>query len=586
MSIAPPATAPTISRSSVLRGGLWSAASQVVPALGTAVLSVAAGRVLGSGPLGQQSLIAYVNSALASILVMSLNTALLQAGGMLQGRRDPARLKALMSWAVGAHLAAGAVVLVVMAVAGEITDENRLAWAVVGAVSVLDAATDGLTIRLILIEGWSPIGRLRLIFQMIGPFLGIGFLLAGFGIVGIFLGDGVAALGLLLAALPRFRRLRGVLPAMPDDAPERRRPRPGPLLIDSSPTVTDLDLPGPDPRTLGSRPARPRPLPGPAPSTSGAGVHRSRLRSPTPVLRIFALFALGGLITQVVSKRVEFVVLAAFSGDVAVGMYSVAFQVVSLLSMIPVGIATAAMPLIAAAEGSGNIGPATRHLTMSLRVGSAVTIPLVGLLAALGPATITLVYGPSYRTAALLVPFASSALLVSVIGGVCTQFWAGRGRLRIVLVAGVTAGLIDLGVALALVPAFGPTGATAANVAGQLALAAGLLRSTVRELGPIGWRWQSLLRAVVTGGAAAAASLAVGLVIDIVAPFGIEMRSLLIVIFGGVAGAAAAIGTATVVKIFDPDESEWVIAMLPGRVGGLLTRMSRSAAPSIPGPQA
>ena len=549
-----PAEPAAVGRAGALRGGLWSAASQILPAAGTAVLSVAAGRVLGSGPLGQQSLIAYVNAALSSVLVVSLNLALLQVGGRLQGERDYRSLRSLARWAVSAHLAIGAVVFAVMAVGGEFVGHNRLAWAVVGGVSLLDAAADGLCIRLVLAEGWGPIGRLRLIFQFIGPFLGVAFLLAGGGIVGIFLGDGVAALGLLLAVLPRFRRLGPNALGVP--AAERPAPR-RPLPVAAA---RHRPLPTRDPRPTG-RHARP------------AG---RRWRPPVPVLNTVVLFSIGALITQVVSKRVEFIVLAGYSGDVAVGMYSVAFIVVSLLSMVPMGVATAAMPLIAAAEGRGEIPAAVRHLSFALRLGTALTIPVTALVAALGPSAILFVYGSEYHRAAMLVPFSSAALLVATVIGVCTQFWSGRGRLGVVLWSGAVAAVVDVGVALLLVPHFADAGAVAANLAGQLTLAVGLLIATVRRMGPIGWRARSLLSAVLAGVTGAAAVVVVIVAVDRLVSGG-ELRAALTLVIGGPVGLAATAAACTVFRLFDQAEADWLRPMMPGRLNTVLDRLTRTA---------
>ncbi len=539
-------------RGAVLRGGLWSAASQLVPALGTAVLSVAAGRLLGSGPLGQQSLIAYVNSAITSVFVISLNTALLQVGGGLQGVGASGRLRHLTRWAVGAHAAVGVGVALIMLVSGEVVGHYRLAWAVIGAVSILDALVDGLAVRMILSEGWAPIGRLRLLFQMLGPLFGIGFLLAGLGVTGIFLGDGAAALGLLIAVTRRFRRLPPELLAAPvggagvaveaaSEPARRRRP------------IGRYDY---------------RPLPGPR--------RFSPVAAPSPVLRMVLLFAVGALITQVVSKRVEFVVLSAFSGDRAVGQYSVAFMAVSLLSMVPLGVATAAMPLIAAATGRGEIADTHRHLRYALRIGTAVTIPVAGLLAALGPSVVEFVYGSQYATAARLVPFASGALLFAVIIGVCEQFWSGQGRLGVVLGTGALAGVVDIGLALILVPHLGPTGAVAANVSGQATLALGLLMITVRRTGAVGWRLRGLASAVLSGAAGIAAVLLVRAAVFAVGPSGLEVRSGLVVVIGSAAGLAAVACVVRLARLFDVDEAAWIGGMLPARLHRVVAGISQA----------
>lgn len=561
-------------RSTALRGGLWSAASQLIPAAGTAVLSVAAGRYLGSGPLGQQSLIAYANAAVAAVLVNSLNTSLLQLGGRLQGRGDAQGLRALTRWAVRAHVATGVIVLAVMVVSGVLVGTNLTAWTIIGVVSILDAAADGLAVRLILAEGWSPIGKLRLIFQFVGPPLGLVFLFAGFGIGGIFFGDGLAALGLLFAVVARYRRINQVAPL---STPRPRR-RPGPTR-----------MAGP------LRIRRPRPYPagdldGPVPHREDAGVMNvvppddvtelqrttdsGWLRPPVRVARTFGLFAVGAVITQIVSKRVEFVVLALFAGDVAVGMYSVAFMAVNLISMVPLGIAAAAMPVVAAAEGRGELGLANRHLRMALRLGTQVSIPLTAMLAALGPTAVTLVYGTSYGQASRLVPLASAGLLVAVVGGVCTQFWSGQGRLGIVLWTGGLAAAFDLGAAFALVPTLGATGAAVANLIGQLALAAGLLVATVRASGPIGWRLGGLWSATVASVSGAAAALLVRFALDQLMPNGVEVPAAVTLLVGGVVGVVVILAVSAMIKLFDAEEAEWIESLLPGRLRAVLLRLT------------
>ena len=542
---APAAPRAVSRRRRAVTGGLWSAASQFVPALSTAVLSVAAGRVLGSSALGAQSLIAYVNAAAASVVIYALNTALLQLGGRLQGEDDEVRAGLLTRWAIGAHVASGLVVFAAMGVSALLVGENHVAWAVIGAVSVIDALADGLAVRLILTEGWGPLGRLRLVFQLLGPPLGIAFLLAGYGITGIFVGDGIAALGLLAAVFLRHRRKRSV-----------------PLVA------------------AGGRPAFVAAAPAAVPWTFRAGrwrpgvVRRRRgdaLRPPVRVLPTYVLFALDALVTQVVSKRIEFVVLAVLATNSAIGMYSVAFMAVNLISMVPLGIAAAAMPIVAAAAARGELSAATRHLRFALRLGSLVAFPMVGLLAAVGPYAVTVVYGSAYGEAARLVPLASLVLLVAVTSGVCAQFWAGQGRLKTVLLVGSVAAVADVGVAVALVPPLGAAGAVVANLVGQVTLAAGLLRATVRDTGPIGWRARGLLAALVAGvlggiAARAAATWAGGLA------SGVELPALVALGVGSVVFAVVALAVAAALKVFDEEELEWLQPLLPRRIMPVLAR--------------
>lgn len=573
---APPPTdapPPDERRKRAVTGGLWSAASQLVPALSTAVLSVAAGRVLGSSSLGAQSLIAYVNSATAAVIVFSLNTALLQVGGRLQGESDEVRAKALTRWAIGAHFGSGLVVLASMAVAALIVGDNHVAWVVIGAVSVLDAVADGLAVRLILTEGWGPVGRLRLVFQLFGPPLGIAFLLAGYGITGIFVGDGIAALGLLIAVFVRYRRRRAVsiVGATGGQAPVGTG--------DAAAVASHLE----EPLTAGRPPFGAEAAAAAELWTFRGGrwgptVERHRrtdgLRPPVRIWSSYVLFALDALITQVVSRRIEFVVLAILATNSAIGMYSVAFMAVNLISMIPLGIAAAAMPIVAAAAARGELSAATRHLRFALRLGSLVAVPMVGLLAAVGPYAVTVVYGSAYADAARLVPLASLALLVAVISGVCAQFWAGQGRLKVVLVVGSIAAVADVAVAFALIPSMGAAGAVIANLVGQVVLAGGLLRATVRDTGAIGWRARGLLVALLAGVLGAIAARATAMAMSSFLS-GVEIPALTGLTVGGLAFVVVALVVSRVLKVFDVEEIEWLEPLLPKRIMPLLAGFGR-----------
>ena len=503
--------APVGRRVSAVRGGIWSALSQLLPALGTAVLSVAAGRYLGAGPLGQQSLIAYVNSALGAVVVYGLTQAALQSAGTLEGQHDTRRQAALERWAIGSHLGTGVVVLAVVASIGELSGKDRSSWLLIGVISVLDAVIDGMSVRMIMREGWAPIGRLRLYFQMIGPPLGIAFLFLGQGIFGIFLGDGIAALGLLVAVAVRYRRVSA---------------RYVPDVLDAGWSA----------------------------------------RPPAPILRPYLLFAVGQVINQVVTKRVEFVVLAVFATDVAIGQYSVAFMAPSLLALIPLGIAGAAMPMVAAAQERGELDRATYHLRLALRLGTAISIPLVAMLASLGPAAVTLVYGARYEQAARLVPVASLALLVAVIAGVCTPFWSGLNRLGVVLGTGALAGAVDIAVALAAIPFLSAWGAVLSNLAGQVALAAALLYATHRRTGPVGWRPDTLARWVIASGLGALAASAVRLGLVQALPGHAELRDAATLVLGGVLGVLVIVLAGRAIRLLAPDEAEWLRPVLPQRL--------------------
>lgn len=518
-------------RRQALLGGLWSATSQLLPAAGTAALSVVAARQLGSDALGTQSLIAYVNMATAAVLAASLTSASLRTMGRLSGSGDRQRLGAMSRWATGVHVAAGLVVGAIMATIGLVLHRDQASWAVIGLVSVIDAAAMGVALPVVLRDGWATFGKLSLVFQLTAPPMGIAAVLLGGGITGIFVADGLAALGLLVTL---GIVLRG-----------RRSPSRGPVVT------------------------------GPTRVPSSGRVWGA-LRPPVPFAATWFQFAMVELMVQVVSRRVEFVVLGWRSTSEQIAMYSVSFVVVGLLSVVPAAVAMAAMPLIAAAEGSGALGAAARHLHVAVRLGTLVSLPLVAAVIALGPTTILLVYGDVYAEAAHLVPYAALALLATVASGVCTQFWLGQGKVRLVLWCGAAAGVIDIGLAIAATPSMGAAGAVLANVVGQVSLAALLLGVTVRRTGGFGWVPRNLAAMVVVSAVAAAAALLVVRLTTSTGQQGSVATRLIALVLAAILASLVGVGAAALVKVLDPDEADWLRPLLPRRLATAVRAVTRT----------
>ena len=241
------------------------------------------------------------------------------------------------------------------------------------------------------------------------------------------------------------------------------------------------------------------------------------------VLRAAApLAANGGL--QILSPRVEFLVLSALAGDRATGVFLAALRVFEFLGMVPSAVAQGAMPALTREALRGGEG---------VRRRTAATMALVAAPAAVGLALVAggvvdLLYGRAYveataplRLLALaLVPLFMNALLSwAVLARGCSS-WLPRLTGARVLAA--------LGLALALVPPLGAVGAAAGLVGAEwLLLALGWVACRVAEFEvrvarPVGWAIvasvpmalavsgvrESLVLAVAIGGLSWAATLA------------------------------------------------------------------------------
>jgi O-antigen/teichoic acid export membrane protein len=510
----------------IVRGGLWSAASQLLPAAGVALLSVFAAHILGVNALGRQSLIAYVNASTSTVVVAGFDGAVLQAMGRLYGSGDT-RLAALQAWMLRVHVLLAVVLAATMTGIGLLLGQDRLAWFVVGLVVLVDTAISGLGLGVAVRQGWAEFGRLNLVAQLFGAPLGIGALTLGLGIPGMFGGDGIAALGLLVAMIVRFGYLY-------------RRPA-----------------------------GRPRiPL---------------RLRPPVPMGRQWGLFSVSNLITQVVGRRVEFIALAIFSTGTQIAFYSVAFTLVSLAAAVPSAVAMAALPVIAAAEGRGDRALATRHMRSAVQVGTSLSIPLVAFAAGLGPVLVELVYGHRYAAAAALVPLSSVVLLTAVTSGVIGQYWSGLGRVGLTLSTGGIAGVADLGLAFALTPSLGATGAIIANLVGQVVYTAGLVLVTRRRIGALRWNLRGLAGMTMASTAAGVGAWLVSrLVTDQLAGPHL-LVGLAAVAAGGAVGLPLLVVLALWVKVLSAVELAWLRPLLPSRALPLLEAVTLPpAAPRLP----
>ena len=397
-----------------MSGGTWNAASLVLPLASTLVLSVVISRRLGPDLLGEQSLIAYAQSVLFSLAVLSLTSASVQLLSAAEGAGEGARAAHLARWSSRAHLVGGVFSGLGLVVVALQREQLQGAWLLAGISVLLDALGWALAARVIARDGWGAVGKRRLVAQGLAPLLGVAFVLLGFGVVGVLAAQAAVSAGLLLSV----RRLCSTLPSLP--------------------------------RTRATRPAW------------------------QPVARLWGMFVLTATVSQVVDRRVEFLFLERYGLPRDLAMYSVAFNVVGLGVSVCTALISSAVPAIAAADAAGQQARVAKGLAHAQRVLLAVSMLSASAVAVLGPPTVRLVYGQQFADAARLTPVLALSLLAAPVGHLCAVYWTGIGSLRPVLLSGGAAGVLDLALARLLVPDHGAMGAVVANVAAQV-LAATLL---------------------------------------------------------------------------------------------------------------
>jgi O-antigen/teichoic acid export membrane protein len=473
--------------------------------VGTLALSVVISRRLGAEVLGEQSLIAYVSSLMVSVLIYSFTSASVQLLASAGGARDQARMAWLSRWSFAAHLSGGAVAAGVMVAAGLTRPDNRELWLLAAVTAMVDSVGWAYACRDIAQRGWAGTSSRRLVAQAVSPLAAIVALLAGSGIQGVF----IAQLSVSVLLLVALRRV--------------------------------------DQRTV-------RPAP------------RDHVAPPwRPALRLWSLFAVSGLITQIVERRLELLFLDHYHDARTVAMYSVAFSLVTIPITLSGSLIHAAMPAIASRHAQ-DPGVVTRALSRAARVVVTIDVILAVGTVTVGPTLVTSVYGHDFTEAGTLVRWLGLVLLVVPLGQLCTALWSGTGRLAPVLVAGGIGAVVDITLALVLIPPLSAIGAVITTISAQTIAAAIIIVYTVRH----GFRFdlrprrmaRVLLIVVVAGGAAAATAALVA---------GVPGAVLAVLAYLVLAGLGARL-----LGFFDPEDVEWLAGTVPGPAAAVVRAFSPS----------
>jgi O-antigen/teichoic acid export membrane protein len=499
--------APPQSRRSVFTGGAWSAASTVLPMGSTVALSVVISRALGPELLGEQSLVAYVASLMTSVVIYSFTAASVQLLASAGGARDEQRLAYLALWSHRAHVVGGAFAAAVLVSGGLTRDHLQTIWFIAAATAFCDALGWASASRHIAAHGWAGTGARRLVAQAASPILGIAAIAAGFGIDGVFAAQLVTSVVLL-----------GFLHVL-----DRR-----------DPVISRAGVAPPDWR---------------------------------PVMRIWSLFALSTLITQIVERRIELVFLDHYYDGREIAMYSVAFNVVGIAIMICVSLISASIPAIAASYGASLGHRVEASFSRGMRVVVTMGLLLSAAAISIGPHVVTALWGPEYGMSGTLVRWLGITLLLAPAGALANAYWTGTGRMKPVILAGSVGAVLDIGLAATLIPHHGAGGAVVASLVGQGSASFLIVGYTMRSGLHIDVHGRRLglaaLAAVLAGGAGYGGGLAGGWLglLGSLAAYGVVLA-----------------GVSRVLGLFDDGDVDWLAETLPGPAGRLVRRFSPTPA--------
>lgn len=481
----------------VLRSSGWQIAAQIAPYATTLLVSIVAARALGPDGMGRQSYISFIVLTTMMACSAAFPATLPRYVGELIGRGEEGKLQTLATWSWHLALLAGTIGAGILLVIAALGAPPRLAWAFASV-----AAFTGILHKVpaSILNGtqrWRQNSIVVLATAFVTGIVTAIALLLGGGIASIF---AVAAAGntlLLLLTQGLSRRLL-------------------------------------------SRIKAPR-------------VPLGRLRG--EVLRFAAVASVPMLLNFIVFQRSEFYFLEHYSTNTQIALYSIAYSVYAALLALPTGFVQMFAPAVAALKGAGAHDRIRNGYARSLRLVLFTTIPITVCALVFGPPLVRLVYGDEYGGTGVLVRVLAIPLLIVPAGGVSGGLLFGYGRVRMAVVIGIIAGIVDLGLAALLVPRLDALGAAIANDSAQLAAGLMGIGYCVRMVGGI----QIAPRHLAKTGAAA---LTAGACAELVLLLGAGAGPLALAMIVGIVVYAALVAS---LRVLPREDADWLVQSLGGR---------------------
>jgi O-antigen/teichoic acid export membrane protein len=435
---------------SALRGGLWSAFSRFLPQTYTLVISVVAARELGPALMGEQSFIAFVESAAVIFVAGGLPVTIMRFVGAAGALDDGAAVRQVVrrTALAASVLGAAATLVLVMATQGQ---ELRASW-------VLAAVTVGIlvlhTVPANALRGlhhWGASTTPGLVTGALSVVAMVSLLVAGFGVTAMFATEAVAAAVNLLVVVLLLRRHS---------------------------------------RRLGTG-------------------HDALARRPRRMLRFAVMQWATVSVSFIVTSRSEFFVLVHYAPAPTLAYYSIGVAAAQVLFLMVEAGSNAVTPTIAGLSALGARERVSAVFARGLRFLLYVGLPLTALSIVLAPHLIRLVYGPAYEGAVPVFTTVVVVLPVVAASYLSVAALSALGRLRAPLLWNSLAAVSDVLVAFWLVPGHAAVGAAVANTVARLIAAVPLTVLATRLLRVPAGTWRLAVRIAVTSALAAVAARAV-----------------------------------------------------------------------------
>jgi O-antigen/teichoic acid export membrane protein len=491
-------------RSPLASRALWSAMLQTLPQIYTLVQSVVAARVLGPNDMGRQSFIAFVALTVNLFVTGGLPAILSRQVGELVGSRRREALRALSRWALRTQSVLALIGAGFVAAIGLFRSDLVGAWifaALACGFAVLHTAPYSVLVGT---QRWRQAATLGLCLGGFGTAATVAVLLLGGGITGMF------AIESVVAALSFFITVRLAAAATGE-----------------SDTGEPVD------------------------AEEFAAVRRKVLHLAVPMTALIA-------IEIVVWRRSEFFLLERYGTATQLAQYSIAFAVANAVTRIPQGLVAVLAPAVATMYGADDHAQIRASFSRAIRLVALLLLPMLAGSLSVGPSLLGLVYGPEYRAAQSVLVILLLGFPMVPLASLAMSVLEGMGLIRRALLATAVAAVVDVSVALTLIPSMGERGAAWANVAAQLAAGTMLLALAINAVGGADVAVGRIVRAAVAAGLGGIAADAIDT--HLAAP------ALARIVVAVVVGGAVFLTALRVLRGVAPDDGRWLVQNTPGRV--------------------
>lgn len=193
----------------------------------------------------------------------------------------------------------------------------------------------------------------------------------------------------------------------------------------------------------------------------------------------------AGMVLRRLSWYVDTFILAFLTNSVSVGLFSAAYRVVQMISVLPFTLSVPAFPLLSRLAQQEPERAVSVYLR-GQRLFSAIGVPIGVWLAMLGPELIVLLFGRDYGEVGATARIMGAVVVFIFLNSLYLYFFSALGRQRLYLVS-VGSGLaVNIALDFVLIPGWDIAGAAAATLAGEVVLfSASLYQLREYDLGSV-----------------------------------------------------------------------------------------------------